>query len=162
MTNNKCLIISETIQAMTIKFAVKIVRLKICMTFARLYTSASQTWLLFNLQYLEQYLSYYIQPWYDGRLMDAIHAHVRFDSLDLDARSQWVGRGKTKNQRCMLSATKQAISSKLATTVCHFVRDLDFANVYMAWPSRYNHSPTWTLSVVCEGEELVLWRRSVA
>ena len=30
--NNKCLIISETIQAMPIKFAVKIVRLKVYMT----------------------------------------------------------------------------------------------------------------------------------
>ena len=31
----------------------------------------------------------------------------------------------------MLSATKQAISIKIATTVGHFVRDLDFANVYI-------------------------------
>ena len=32
--NDKCLIISETIQAMPIKFAVKIVRLKVYMTIA--------------------------------------------------------------------------------------------------------------------------------
>ena len=62
--------------------------------------------------------------------MDAIHAHGRFDDLDLDARSQWVG--KDQNQRCMLSETKQAINIKLATTVGHSLHDLDFANVYMA------------------------------
>ena len=42
--------------------------------------------LLFNLQYIEQYLSYYIHTLYDGRLMDALHAHTRFDDLDLGAR----------------------------------------------------------------------------
>ena len=43
-------------------------------------------------------------------------------------------RQRPKIQRCMLSATKQAICVKLATTVGHFLRDLDcdFANVYMA------------------------------
>ena len=45
--------------------------------------------------------------------MDALYAHFCFDGLDLDARSQWVGKGK-KNQHCMLSATKQAISIKLS------------------------------------------------
>ena len=48
--------------------------------------------------------------------MDTLYAHARFDDLDLDARLLWVGKGKTY-QRCMLSATKQAISIKLATTV---------------------------------------------
>ena len=51
--------------------------------------------------------------------MDALYAHAHFDDLDLDAKSQWVGKGE-KNQRCMLSATKQAISIKLATTIGHF------------------------------------------
>ena len=105
--NNKCLIISENIQAMPIKFAVKIVRLKINMTIVSPMiltftsqghdldvTSASQTWLLFNLQYLGQYLSYYIQTWHVGSLVDAIDAHARFDYIDLDARSQWLGKGK--------------------------------------------------------------------
>ena len=36
--NNKCLIISETIQAMPIKFTVKIVRLKVYMTIANTMT----------------------------------------------------------------------------------------------------------------------------
>ena len=48
----------------------------------------------FYLQYLGQYLSYYIQTCHDGRLMDAIYAHARFDDLDLDVTSQWVGKGK--------------------------------------------------------------------
>ena len=34
---------------------------------------------------------------------------------------------KAKNQRWMLSATKQAISVKRATTLGHVLRDLDFA-----------------------------------
>ena len=53
--------------------------------------------------------------------MDALCAHAQ----------------RHENQRCMLSATKQAISIKLATTVGHFSRDLDldFANVYMACPA---------------------------
>ena len=90
------------------------------------------TWTTFNLQYLGQYLSYYIQTWHDGKLMDAIYAH--FNDLDVDARSQWVGKGK-ENQSWMLSATKQATSIKLATMVGHFLSDLDFANTYMTWPS---------------------------
>ena len=61
---------------------------------------------------------------------------LMLDDPDLDARSQWVGKGK-KNQRCMLSATEQSISIKRAATVGHFLRDLDlyFADVYMACPS---------------------------
>ena len=56
--------------------------------------SRSQTCLLFNLQYLIQYLSYYIQTWHDSRLMDAMYVDDHFDDLDLDARSQSVGKGK--------------------------------------------------------------------
>ena len=44
------------------------------------------------------------------------------------------GLAKTKNQCCMLSATKQAISIKLATKIGLFLCDLDFANVSMACP----------------------------
>ena len=44
--------------------------------------------------------------------MDAIYAHARFNDIDLDTRSQLVG--KAKNQRCM-----QAIFRDL---------DFDFAN----------------------------------
>ena len=43
-----------------------------------------KTLLLFDLQYLGQYLSYYVQPWHDGRLMHGIYAHARFDDLELD------------------------------------------------------------------------------
>ena len=55
-------------------------------------TSAAQIWLMFNLQYLGQYLSYYIQTWHDCRLMDAMYAHSRSD--DLNGRWRWVGKGK--------------------------------------------------------------------
>ena len=37
---------------------------------------------------------YYIQTWYDGRPMDALYDHVRFDDLNLDTRSQWVAKGR--------------------------------------------------------------------
>ena len=47
--------------------------------------------------------------------MDALYAHSCFDNLDLDLDHS--GSAKAKNQRCMLSATKQTISIKLATTV---------------------------------------------
>ena len=104
-------IISETVQAMTIAFAVKIVGQKVYMTitstmaltFIQGYKSVSNlTWASLKLQYIGQYLSYYIQTWHDGRLMDALMLMI------VGPRSQWAGRviNKTKqNQRCMLSAT---------------------------------------------------------
>ena len=58
--------------------------------------------------YLGQYLSYYIQTWHEGRRMDAmLYAHARFHDLGLDARSQWVGKGKTIGVACSLQLNKQ-------------------------------------------------------
>ena len=57
--------------------------------------------------------------WHDGRRLDAIYTHARFDDFDLDAKSQWVGKGKIPSVTCSRK-TKQAISIKLATTVSHF------------------------------------------
>ena len=59
------------------------------------------------------------------------------------------GSAKAKNQRCMLSATKQAISIKFATTVDHSLCDfdLDFANVDMA--CHYFCTSLLLLSVKC-------------
>ena len=93
--NNKSLIISVTMQAMPIMFAVKILRLKSIWPLPVRWpwlsfkvTSASQAWLnIFNYHYLEQYLSYYILTWHDGRLIHGIYAHSRVDDTDLDARS---------------------------------------------------------------------------
>ena len=96
--NNICLIISTTIQAMPIKLAVEIVPLKVYMIIASLVTltftqglspkvtSVSQTWLLFKLQYLGQYLRYDIFTWHNRRPGHCICAHARFNDLDLDAR----------------------------------------------------------------------------
>ena len=98
--NNECLIISETIRAMPIKFAVKTKGL-----YDRCYSddlylhSRSQVrlkldyFLACNISDNNVFVSHHIQTWHDGRLMDAIYAHARFDDLDLDARSQWVGKG---------------------------------------------------------------------
>ena len=44
------------------------------------------------------------------------------------------GSAKAKNHHCVPSATKQAISIKLATMVGHFLLDLDFAKIHMACP----------------------------
>ena len=43
--------------------------------------------------YLGQYLRYGIQPWHDVRRRHGIYTHARFDYIDYDAKSQWVGRG---------------------------------------------------------------------
>ena len=66
--NNKYLIISETIQAMPIRFAVKIVRLKVYVTVANPITLTSiqghtcvSNLTIFNLQYIGQCLCYDIQ-----------------------------------------------------------------------------------------------------
>ena len=84
---------------MPIMFAVKIDRLKVYMTFASLMTltfiqdhKCTSNLTSFNLQYLGQYLSHYIQTWHDGRVMDSIYAH--FDDLDLAARSKCVCKGQ--------------------------------------------------------------------
>ena len=59
-----------------------------------------------------------------SRLMDTLYIFkkmlilARFADLDLDAKSQWVGKGEI-NQRCMLWTTKQTRSLKLAATVDH-------------------------------------------
>ena len=55
-----------------------------------------------------------------GRLMDAIHGHACFDDLNLDARSQWVGKCVKTSVVCSRQLIKQAINIKLATTVGHF------------------------------------------
>ena len=72
-------------------------------------------------------LSYGIQTWHTGRIMHGIDTHAHFG--DLDARSQWVGKGKQ-------TKTKQAKSIHVATTLGrpNCLRDLAFENVYMAWP----------------------------
>ena len=73
-----------------------------------------------------------------------------------------VGHQRQKNQCLVLSEAKQALNIKLATTVCHFVRDLDFANVKMAWPScslilyLYSVSFVWSMNSVILGFVCVL------
>ena len=105
---HKCSIISDTIQPMSIKYAVKILRLKVYVIFLqsgdlnlqsrsqlRLKLGKKMFNLYYNSHYLGQYLRYDIQTWHDGRLMNGIiYAHARsFRWPDFDARSQCVGRG---------------------------------------------------------------------
>ena len=71
---------------------------------------------------------------FDMTVSMVIYAHARFDDLDLDARSQWVSRGKMY-ELIIISTTRQVISIKLATTLGHVWPDLDIENLYMAWPA---------------------------
>ena len=54
-----------------------------------------------------QYLSYSIQTWHDGRLMQGLYAHVDVDDLDLDARLQWLGRGNKFSVELSRQLSKQ-------------------------------------------------------
>ena len=47
-----------------------------------------------------------------------MYVHLIFDDLDLDAKSQWVGKGKTISVELSRQLSKQ-YPTKLATTVCH-------------------------------------------
>ena len=50
---------------------------------------------LLDMQYLGQHVRHFIRTWHEGGLMHAIYyVHARFDDVDLDARSQWIGKGK--------------------------------------------------------------------
>ena len=99
--NNKCSIILETVQAILITFAVKIVLLKVYII-----VSQSDDLALHSRSQLDKSYTCTIiaisrtafklwhPTWHDGRLMHGISAHARFSDLDLDARSQWFGKGK--------------------------------------------------------------------
>ena len=51
--------------------------------------------------------------------MDVLYARARVDDLDIDARPQWVGKGKNKSAlHALLSANKQALNL-LQLTVGH-------------------------------------------
>ena len=95
-------------------------------------TSASQACLLFNLQYLGHYLSYYIQTWHDGRpIHGIIYDHARIDDLALmQGHSE---KAKAKIQCLIISTTKQATSIILATTVGHFVCHVTLALQTFIW-----------------------------
>ena len=116
---------------MRLKFVVNIVRLKVynydqCQSdgldlHLRLHVRPKRDYFLTcnisdNTQAITIKLGKTVELW-----MPDNYAHARFDDLNLDARSQLVGKGKTsalhalgkskaKHQRCMVSASKQSIS----------------------------------------------------
>ena len=63
--------------------------------------------------------------------MAYIYAHARFDDLDLDGSSQWIGR--KKNQRWIISKTKQVMSITLATTVGQYFFHMTWASKIFIW-----------------------------
>ena len=97
--------ISETVQAMPIKFAVKIVRLKVYNNLLSLMTllftqghNCISNWTICLTCSIIAISRTVFKLWqstcHDGRHMHGTYAHARFDHLDLDARSQWVGKGR--------------------------------------------------------------------
>ena len=71
-----------------------------------------------------------------GMTVDSWIYMLMLVSMTLTLMQDHSGSANANNQRCMLSATEQAISFELAATPGHFPSDLDldFANVYMACP----------------------------
>ena len=82
----------------------------------------------------------------------AYNAHARFHYLRIDARSQWVGRGKNN-----ISGTKQAINIKLSTKVDPFL-------FCFTWPWLWK--PSYGLTVLffmhLHGDSSVKFTRSIA
>ena len=101
--NTKCLIISDTIQAMLITCAVKTVRLMVytmTMTFIQGHNSVSNVTTFLHAIFRT---IYYIQTCHDSRLA---HAHARLVTLTF-ARTQWVGKGDKISVACFRQLTKQ-------------------------------------------------------
>ena len=96
--NDKCLIISETVPAMP-KFVVKVVRLKVYIILSQSDDLALHKRSQHRVK-REKFIADSIQAiaFNLGMTVDLCmaynYAHARFDDLDLDARSQWDGRGK--------------------------------------------------------------------
>ena len=88
----------------------------------------------FNLQYLRHCLSYYIQTWHDGKLMDDLYAHAGFDDLGLDAR---VTVGRQRQTKISFECCRQLSKAISMTRTCYNGRTLFcyviliFANVYI-------------------------------
>ena len=142
--NNKCLIISETVQSMLLKFAVNMVRLKVCMTVARPMTlTFIQGHKCVNLQYFGQYLNYNIQTWHD--------LWMPYTLILVLWPWPWckvtVGRQKRNNQRCMLSTTEQAMCIKIAAEVGHFT--WHWLNVYKVCPACFVFLVLFFLFTLC-------------
>ena len=60
---------------------------------------------------------------------------LKLVSMTLTLMQGHSGSPEAKIQCWIISTTKPATRIKLAPTVGHCLRDLDFANVYMAWPT---------------------------
>ena len=101
--NNKCLIISKSIQAMTIKFAVRVVQLRVYMTIASLMTL---TFIHGHKCASNKIFKYYIQTWHD-LWMSYMLMFVLMTLTLILGRS---GSAKAKNKHpvaCFLQLSKQ-------------------------------------------------------
>ena len=111
-------------------------------------TTVPQTWWVFNLYYnrrVSQWrcLNYGIQPWHDGRLIHDINNKqyiLMLVAMTLTLMQGHNGSAKDKNQRWIISTTKQARSITLATTLGHFffcTWPWPWKRFFMAWPSSF-------------------------
>ena len=108
---NKCSMISEAVQVIPIKFAVKTVRLKVfffllpvrwpCSSLK--VTTSSQTWQVFN-SHISGTLSYGILTWHDGRRMHDIYMVVLV-SMTLTLMQGHSGSANAINQRPIISTS---------------------------------------------------------
>ena len=128
------MIISETVQATPIKFAVKTVRLKVH------YDHCQSNDLDLHLRSQVHIKLYYFLScnisdnaitFKLGMTVDLWMPYMLV-LITLTLMLRHSGLAKAKSQRCMLSATKQAINIKLATKVGHVYVTLTLQTLYMS------------------------------
>ena len=134
----------ESMPAMLIMFTVKIVRLMVSICPPPVWwpwpplevTSASQTWLLFYLQYLGRYLSYYSQTWHClwTYILHIIKLMIVLMTLTLMQGHSGSAKANKISDECSRQLSKQ-LALNLLQQVGHVLRDLDFAIVNIDWPS---------------------------
>ena len=68
--------------------------------------------------------------------VDVCYIMPMLDSMTLTTMQGHSGSTKANNQRWIISTTTQAISINTSCNGSQYLRDLDYENGYMAWPSR--------------------------
>ena len=97
--------------------------------------------------------------------MHNIYANARFDDLDLDTRSQWIGRGK----QYLSYGIQSAHDGRLTHDTYAHIRlndldlDIDFKNVCKARPTCFlmDYFPYQTIfqwHVYCSRKEIVIYK----
>ena len=126
--HNECSIVSETVQAVPIKFAVKIVRLKVNIIFSQSddldHNCVSNVTNVYLYNNTNNYIGQDwcdIQTWHVGRFMHGIcNTMLILVSMTLTFMHGHSGSAEQTNERkIIISTAKQVMSIKLSTTVGH-------------------------------------------